>query len=468
MMLRVFGMDVHASLLVRRNMLLRIAEMPGRLNNTKQPRGDEMANGLSKLLLWLALVPFCAPNLALADAPPAAVPTCGMPRTPKPVANGPITIMVNGATTWQPRGGEVLVEVSSTDAALGSLHYIACFTWDDIDAASYADGAALKKADRGADANDQGSKAKDHDAVAETDWITSFVKIRPSTQSGLVNLGVTVPPLRSSLSSLGSRWRGEFPSTGMGLVPVSYLRIIGYDKDDNVLADELRPIGITSIKLGFIIAVATVALALFVIHSLVGTKRVKTGGSMVSLDWLLNMSRMPDGRASLSGFQVLIWTLVIAGGSVYVMALSGDLVDLPSGALTVLGIAGAAKLLAANADNRAAADAARKALQPAGGGANPPQPPPPPPDPALDQPPQPQAPAAVPQTREPCWQDLILDPDTQTPNVSRMQMLLFTVVSAAFVLTQVLNYYVIPDIPTGYQILMGISNGIYVGRKFTG
>jgi hypothetical protein len=44
-------------------------------------------------------------------------------------------------------------------------------------------------------------------------------------------------------------------------------------------------------------------------------------------------------------------------------------------------------------------------------------------------------------------------------------MLLFTVVGAAFVIVQVLNYYVIPDIPAGYQILIGISNGVYVGRK---
>lgn len=431
-----------------------------------------MANGLYKLLLWLALALFCAPNLALADATPAGAPTCGMPRNPKPVANGPITVTVNGATTWQPRGGEVLVEVNSSDATLGSLHYMACFTWDDIDSASYANGATLEKANPGA-------SAKGHDAVAEGDWMTGFVKIRPSSQSGVVNLGVTVPPMRSSLSNLGSRWKGDAPSTGMGLVPVSYLRIIGYDKDNNVLADELRPIGITSIKLALVIGIGTVALALYIIHSLVGTKQPRTTGGLVSLDWLLWLSRMPDGRASLSGFQVLIWTLVIAGGSVYVMALSGDLVDLPSGALTVLGIAGATKLLAANADGRAATDAAKKAQQLAAAGGNPPQPPPPadlpspdtlpPADPLpADLPAQPQAPAPVPQTRQPSWQDLILDPDTQTPNVSRMQMLLFTVISAAFVLTQVLNYYVIPDIPTGYQILMGISNGIYVGRKFTG
>jgi hypothetical protein len=45
-------------------------------------------------------------------------------------------------------------------------------------------------------------------------------------------------------------------------------------------------------------------------------------------------------------------------------------------------------------------------------------------------------------------------------------MLVFTVVSATFVLIQILNTYVIPAIPEGYLILMGISNGIYVGRRY--
>ena len=51
-------------------------------------------------------------------------------------------------------------------------------------------------------------------------------------------------------------------------------------------------------------------------------------------------------------------------------------------------------------------------------------------------------------------------------DVKRVQMLFFTVISAAFVLLKVVTSYVIPDIPTGYLLLMGISNGVYVGGKF--
>jgi hypothetical protein len=350
----------------------------------------------------LALV--CAWGTAQAASP---APTCGMARTINSVANGPITVWVNPSTGWQPRGGKVLVEARSNDVVLNGLHYIACFTWDRLDPTTYVP------------------------REPSQDWTDGAVEIRPSTTAGLVNLGITIPNLRSSPSWIISRLLRGDPFTGMGMVPVSTLRIIGFDKDNIVLTDVIRPIGITSIVAALVIAIGTMALALYIIHVFVATKSDSLNGAWLTFDWLLRLSRMPDGRASLSGFQVLIWTLVIAGGSIYVMALSGDLVDLPPGALTVLGIAGATKLLAAKSDSRAAAK-------------------------------------APPSPKEAQWKDLILEPGTDDPNVSRLQMLIFTCISAVFVLMNVLNYYIIPDIPTGYQILIGISNGLYVGRKFTG
>ncbi len=44
-------------------------------------------------------------------------------------------------------------------------------------------------------------------------------------------------------------------------------------------------------------------------------------------------------------------------------------------------------------------------------------------------------------------------------------MLLFTFITAMFVLMRVLTIYVIPEIPDGFLILMGISNGVYLGSK---
>jgi hypothetical protein len=72
----------------------------------------------------------------------------------------------------------------------------------------------------------------------------------------------------------------------------------------------------------------------------------------------------------------------------------------------------------------------------------------------------------------PRWSDLIVNesvqPDgtvTREIDVARFQMLLFTLVTAVFVLMSVVTTYVIPEISTGFQTLMGISNGVYLGSK---
>jgi hypothetical protein len=45
-------------------------------------------------------------------------------------------------------------------------------------------------------------------------------------------------------------------------------------------------------------------------------------------------------------------------------------------------------------------------------------------------------------------------------------MLFFTVVAAVFVGMKVLTSYVIPEIPQGILLLMGISNGVSLTAKF--
>ena len=45
-------------------------------------------------------------------------------------------------------------------------------------------------------------------------------------------------------------------------------------------------------------------------------------------------------------------------------------------------------------------------------------------------------------------------------------MLLFTLVTATFVLVNVVTTYVIPEISVGFQTLLGISNGVYLTAKF--
>jgi hypothetical protein len=66
--------------------------------------------------------------------------------------------------------------------------------------------------------------------------------------------------------------------------------------------------------------------------------------------------------------------------------------------------------------------------------------------------------------RQPRWSDLIMA-EGQELAPTRVQMLLFTLVTAVFVVVKVITSNQIPDIPEGFLILMGISNGVYVGAK---
>ena len=69
--------------------------------------------------------------------------------------------------------------------------------------------------------------------------------------------------------------------------------------------------------------------------------------------------------------------------------------------------------------------------------------------------------------RQPLWSDLVVTPGTaNTVDITRVQMLFFTVVTALFVAIKVLTSYQIPEIPESFLLLLGISNGVYLTSKF--
>jgi hypothetical protein len=69
--------------------------------------------------------------------------------------------------------------------------------------------------------------------------------------------------------------------------------------------------------------------------------------------------------------------------------------------------------------------------------------------------------------RTPKWSDIVTDTDRPAEiDVTRVQMLFFTVISAFFVALSILDTGTIPDIDPTYVTLMGISNGVYVAAKF--
>jgi hypothetical protein len=74
---------------------------------------------------------------------------------------------------------------------------------------------------------------------------------------------------------------------------------------------------------------------------------------------------------------------------------------------------------------------------------------------------------ASPPPRTPSWADLVVTPSIPGEiDVTRVQMLFFTLISAAFVGMKLFNSYVIPDIPDNFLLLMGISNGVYMTSKY--
>ena len=64
----------------------------------------------------------------------------------------------------------------------------------------------------------------------------------------------------------------------------------------------------------------------------------------------------------------------------------------------------------------------------------------------------------------PSWRDLITS-DGEI-DVTRLQMLFFTVLIATFVSIHVIDSFQIPEIPPSFLGLMGLSNGVYLLSKF--
>jgi hypothetical protein len=290
---------------------------------------------------------------------------------------------------------------------------------------------------------------------------------------------------------------GTVRESALPLVPLADVRIVAIKEDKTLAADMTTTIGITYPWAAIFLALATIVIVLIALTIITNLRLTHVGIKKAA--WPLRIIATPSGYASLSQLQIVLWTLVVAASAVYVMSLSGDLIEITNGTLVLLGISGAAavgakvhseqqnsaaqsaastkqqeadkakieaaqKTAAVSADptnqvaitekagaERAETDASKKA-DAANARAN-----------ALDNPPD---------TQIPRWSDLIVNETTKADgtvtreiDVARFQMLLFTLITAVFVLMNVLTTYVIPEIPTGFQVLMGISNSVYLGAK---
>jgi hypothetical protein len=327
----------------------------------------------------------------------------------KPLSAGGASMMpepFGQQKNWQPPGGEITFTVRSFVPIPADAFVLVCFRWKLT------------------------SERQEH-----------FITARPVhldlTDGGRL-LKVTVVVPTSLRRQPPPRFGGDGEYVGFYLVPLAEVRILVLGKSADgsplVAADVSHVIGITNPFLAALIAMSTAFIA-FALLTFVCHRRLKRFG-YGDLDPLIRIVATRDGYASLSQFQMILWTFVVAGSAVYVMVLSGELIEITTGTLVLLGISGTVTVGAKLHDNAVAAKAASAGAPPA-------------------------------EPRKPRWSDFFVNEvDGQREiDIARVQMLYFTIVTALFVVMRVLTSYEIPEIPQGFQILMGISNAVYLGSK---
>jgi len=327
----------------------------------------------------------------------------------RPASAGGASIVPEAAgqqKNWQPRGGEISFTVRSFAQIPSDAFVDVCFRWK--------------------------RRGEQQD---------NYIVVRPThldltDSSRLLKVTVIVPP---SLPTAPSRFGGDGEYAGLYLVPLADVRILvlGRSADGSLLvaADVSHAIGVTNPFWALLLAALTV-FAAFAVLSFVGRRRLKRAG-LDNVGLIIRIITTPDGYASLSQLQMVLWTFVVAASAVYVMVLAGELIEVTTGTLVLLGISGAVTVGSKLHDSAQVAQAVAAASA---------------------------TPAPL---RRPRWSDLVVN-DTdghREIDITRVQMLYFTLITAGFVVMRVLTTYVIPEIPQGFQILMGISNAVYIGSK---
>ena len=408
---------------------------------------------------WLSLTTTCVVLVGITatySPAAAATPTCkdDLPKTN--VYGGIVT--VTAKKSWQPRGGEFTFVIETPTPIPTDALISVCFGW------KHADKLTNPKA-------------------FEESRPTRIVKLDPDKK--VITIAASVPELNGDPPR--SRADGEETEDdrrvyqGFSTVPVADVRILIYQPSGTVVVDVLTAVGITRIGWAVFGALAAVLVALALLYLCSRIRQPQLAGANAFLRIIAN----ERNYASLSQAQIILWTLVVGASAVYVMALSGDLIEITGGTLVLLGISGAATVATkwkSAIDEKAAAAVPVGGL--VGGPAAPPPAVAPPPAPVVVPPAPPAAPAPVapaPVTPAPLvpplkglpeWSNLVIGLErvdgnvVQTIDVTRVQMLFFTLITAGFVVLKVVTGYEIPPIPDGFMTLMGISNGVYLGSKF--
>ena len=356
-----------------------------------------------------------APTIARpdTDSPVAPTPCAANDRDARRGVRSDVIVTLDPDTLWRPRGGEVEFTFgsSTTGTTIAVEKVWVCFRW--------SNGAP------------NAAPGVDH-AYLESPLVRSV----PNT-AGAIEYAAVVPDLKRAVVGIVDRLRsqGSVDYTGVYTIPVADMQIVadiaGADRKTERIA-VLLPVGVTYVPAAFAVLFLSLLAAAVVLWRWAPPTLLDPGAKgplhRVS-QHILAVISAPDGIASLSQFQIMLWTFVVGGASIYVMTLSGNLISISTGTLTLLGIAGGTSILARIPS---------KTKPPPGDG-----------------------------TIKPAWAQML---QSQTDgnveiDVTRVQMLVFTIVTAAFVAIKVAVSYSIPEIPDNFLLLMGISNGVYIAGR---
>ena len=243
---------------------------------------------------------------------------------PIPAGNLKLKLSLDGSTVWQPRNGEVRFTISGTDFEPGNMSLIGCFRW--------------QTAGTGTEPNARKTPQAPTKPL-DTSWYTSSYPARVvDVGMHTITFAVTVPAQLPDAAEWWQRLTGGNGGvyTGLLTVPVAEFRIVASSDAGWSHLQASTPVGITSLWYSYILAVLLVALAC-------GALALFARWRGVPGTWfLLRIISTKRGYASLSQLQITMWSFVIGGSAIFVMALSGNLIDISQGTLVLLGITGAA------------------------------------------------------------------------------------------------------------------------------
>jgi hypothetical protein len=258
---------------------------------------------IAKISLCLTLCSTLAmPIVARADNAAAATktaaepqPTCSDPVPPSFVAANPkVAVEIDPKTAWRPPGGTVAFTIKGNGVSLDGVKVDVCFGWN-----------------------------KQNFHRSPLVWLTDF-----KTNEATYNAVVPDDPTPADLP-----WANR---TLLGIIPNADMRILVAGGAASPTIDLIRPVGITSPVVALLLAVAAAVIALAMFFVLGRARGVPGKGLLL---WLISTK---SGYASLSQLQIMLWTFVVGISAVYVMSLSGGLIDITNGVLVLLGISGAA------------------------------------------------------------------------------------------------------------------------------